>query len=440
MAPFLRLLMQIWQQIKPPKAFSWQTLVLLSLFSWVMAWTIHTYALAFLVTTTGWVFLVLGVGWATAEQKPLDILEFKFKIGPWITATLICTRLLVMDVGVSSTLVVFPIIAALVAAMPKFIKRGPSFKLPEPGDRQVLMNTMLIHGMLSCWISFHFIVQSWVRQYPSLLADNFSDSSFVMTVGFLDGDPAERSQGSTLLLIAEEALQAELADRSWSEVEEWLWLIDEDQDGETNPEPEAEPDVIAAFKDNVLTQFAAEDDSESQYESNYNLWQLVLPDPRLPDDRTRRGYDLELRAVWRGPSSEPDGYYFRKTCLIQEPERSPTGSLGAQSANNPVVIDCGGVSDLILVPEDEDNSDDNSNAEEPANEEPAGENDIDDNGSTEDRESQDSSTNGDRTVDDLSPEDNATNGDRDTDDPSPEENSEENPGENSEENATDDTP
>ncbi|HBY79693.1 MAG TPA: hypothetical protein DEG47_22430, partial [Cyanobacteria bacterium UBA11148] len=66
----------------PPNSFSWQTLIMLSLFSVFMAW-LATGLMRDLLAHFGCIFLILGVYWGTTANKALRIGDVP--LSPWIT-------------------------------------------------------------------------------------------------------------------------------------------------------------------------------------------------------------------------------------------------------------------------------------------------------------------------------------------------------------------
>ncbi|MGB3613042.1 MAG: DUF5357 family protein, partial [Elainellaceae cyanobacterium] len=79
----------VWQTVRPDQAFSWQTLLFLCLFSWLMAllssdtsllqsnsppedWgplSLRTSPTKYALFTMGWIFLTLAVGWLLNGSK-----------------------------------------------------------------------------------------------------------------------------------------------------------------------------------------------------------------------------------------------------------------------------------------------------------------------------------------------------------------------------------
>lgn len=321
---------QIVNILTPPKDKwdSWQVLIWISAFSWVFSMLPRNEIIHSFIATVGWLFLIPGVHWFMHEEKlkAAPDVEINVKKGltvnnfyfaPWITGALVCVFLFgsLIQSPISVALVFWPPISAIIASLPKFIKLGPEYALPEkPEDRQQIILLMLSNLLLSCWIGLYFLTQDWLEQYPSILSSDLSRSAFVLDLSPRD-KPAPR--GSILLERAGETVEGQLAERSWSQVERWLLELNE-RKGE--------------FQEEVFSQMTDLEENE--------LWQLELrPVPGME-------YALQLFAVWIGPTTDGMGYYLTKTCLIN---RKPgTRVPPAESATPPAVtglaqVACGGV-------------------------------------------------------------------------------------------------
>lgn len=322
----------VFQEIKnvltPPKDKwdSWQVLIWISAFSWVMSLLPSSDVIRSLIATVGWLFLIPGVHWFMHEEKlkaaPNLELNVKkaltinnFYLAPWITGALVCIFIYGSLTNGQYRLawVSWPPISTAIAVAPKFIKLGPKFAVPEKADdRQQIIILMLSNLLLSCWIGLYFSTQSWFEQYPSILSGDLSRSSVVLDFNPRDKPP---SRGATLLDRASEIIDADLEGRSWSEVEKWLFELDQRM-------PEVEREVFDSFPD-------LEEDQ---------LWQIT--------GRTAPGveYALQLFAVWQGPTSDGQDFYLTKTCLIT---KKPTNRVkpGDNSTSPAQVgiaqVDCG---------------------------------------------------------------------------------------------------
>jgi hypothetical protein len=315
-----RFFQQFWSQFKPPHWFSWQTLILLSLYSWGMSLLnsvlSDTEFVQDFLATMGWIFLTLGVGWALADVK-FEFLGLTIYPGPWITGALTCTFLFegVRDEFPALSFVSWPLISAAIAAVPKFLKRGPEFKVPDAKGRQELVILFLVSIILSCWFSFHFLLQDWLGDYPSILADRFDKSAFVINT-------ARRlrvsdSRGVLILNLAETIVIDQLEGRSLAETELWLFNVES---------------RVADIETQILQRI-------SSLEENV-LWSL---EGSVSGDAPR--YTLDLRSVWQGPSSYPEGYFLQKSCLITQQlvQNRPAASPPTVSQ-----VACGPISDDLV--------------------------------------------------------------------------------------------
>nr|WP_228035535.1 DUF5357 family protein [Oculatella sp. LEGE 06141] len=308
----------LWKRLQEIQPYSWETLLLLSLFSWLVAWLIEDPVLREVASSFGWIFLIFGVSWALSGKKlPLPGIQINY--GPWVTGALICIFLFreqILNDSFSTALVIWPLISASIAALRRFIAPGPTYKIPDPPGRQDIVIVLLFGILLSCWIQFYFVVQNWLADYPSLLAESFRQSNFVVR---LDSDSIDPPQGILMLNSAEAILQNDLAGRPWGAVELWLMNLDSEKQ-ELESEAKAS---IARFE-------------ESQW---WNLDMFILQGQ--PD------YTLQLQAIWRGPSSQPQGYTIGKTCALRQISTRTVRGAGSPSTVVSTQVTC----DPVVLPE-----------------------------------------------------------------------------------------
>ncbi|MBD1910601.1 MULTISPECIES: DUF5357 family protein [unclassified Leptolyngbya] len=291
----------LWKQLKPPQAYSWQTLIWLSVFAWLLSILTVTEVVEEILSWLGWLFLTIGVGWASWGIK-LNFFGWMFRPGPWFTGALACTLLFWREGADPFPLAVtlWPVVSAAIAIVPRFFPRL-TFTLPDPITRQDMLVLLLVSLVMSCWFRFHFLVQDWLTAYPSLLADDFSNSGFVVSIS--DELPAEDEQGTLLLGTVATSVEQQLDGRPWRDAERWLFERDQ---------------RIVDLQQQALNRLQAA--GEGQF---WNFQALVPPQTR-PDE-----YTLLLRARWLGPSSRLGGYYLEKTCWVRQ-------------VNNPVLLQPGG--------------------------------------------------------------------------------------------------
>jgi hypothetical protein len=314
------------------KPFSWQTFVLLSLFSWIMSLLVTNDSLKEFLARMGLFFLTIAVWWATANYK-ISLFGLDIYPGPWITgalATLLIFQGWTDDPSVP--LIVWPWISAFAAIFPKFLKHGSKLINPtEPNpekladDRFLVVRIFLFAAILSCWFQFHFLVQDWLRDYPSLTVEPPERSGFLVKIR-TDNSPTI-SRGVLMLNLAENDIASILSGLQWSAIERWLLNIrTEIVNLEANVKQQMPP-----ARENVF----------------WNLQAQVLPG--------QPGYVLQLRAVWRGPSLSLGGYYAEKSCQITPVViSSGSGTTGVPNSGSPAPnangqFICQPVKDLIPI-------------------------------------------------------------------------------------------
>ncbi|NEP60073.1 MAG: DUF5357 domain-containing protein [Symploca sp. SIO2G7] len=292
----------------PSTPFSYQTLFLLSLFSYFMSQLADGIIRKLLLSLVG-IFLILGVYWATTANKELWIYRDQkskpkkdgLPLSPWITGAILCAYLFVTlpmllldripELGGKAALVAWPIISVIIAAAPYFMKLEKDelrAKAPSPRMRQNLVILFGFNILVSCWFQFYFLIQNWLTQYPSLLADNFTQSAFVINVA---PTQLRQTRGVAILEAMELPLKEQLDGKLWSEVEKLL---------------------LPEERDKWLTTVAEEAKTKLSPVKEDRLW-TVKSNASSRDS----GYNLELQAIWQGPHSQPEtSYPEQKSCQI----------------------------------------------------------------------------------------------------------------------------
>ncbi len=273
----------------PPKAYSWQTLIYLSIFSWFASSLAIGYVKD-IISFFGWLFLIAGTSWYTTDD-PLRIPGTFMPVGAVVTGFLVSVFAFGQgeDIITPRTIVLWPTISALITAIPEFFEgSGTDFQtqIPKPQTRQKLIVMVASCMILSCWIQFYFVMDNWLREYPSLQADNFKQSTFVIRTQSPDKIPAN---GVVILDKLQPLVEEQVAGRPWSQVERWL--INADQQ-------------VGNLGRRVIEKNLA------KYEEK-ELWVVR---PRVVN--TKSGYTLDLLSIWTGPSSNARGFYLKKSCRV----------------------------------------------------------------------------------------------------------------------------
>jgi Family of unknown function (DUF5357) len=328
----------------PPKAYSWQTLLYLSVFSWGLS-SIADGGTRQLIAICGWLFLIAGTAWYTTDD-PIRVPGTFMPLGAVITGGLVSIFAFghSEDVITPNTIVLWPTIAALITAIPEFFEGSGTdvqTQLPKPEIRQRVVVLVACSMVLSCWINFYFVMDNWLREYPSLLADNFRSSTFIVRTESprvtSPKNPPKNARnnapknGVLILNELQPKIEAEIKAKPWAEVERWL------EDANTK---------IGNLGDRVIKKNLSKFDEK-------DLWRvetrISTPNPQKKDE-----YQLDILNIWDGPSSSPQKYYLKKTCLISPIAAggsAKTSGTSTKNTGNTVIvaeIDCGSVSDPIF--------------------------------------------------------------------------------------------
>ncbi len=276
--------------VVPPKAYSWQTFIYMSVFSWVLSYFATGY-IKDIIAFFGWLFLIAGTAWYTTED-PLRVPGTFMPVGAVITGFLVSVFAFGSqeDIITPRIIVFWPTISALITAIPEFVEGNDTdakARIPKPEDRQRIIVLVASSMLLSCWIQFYFVMNNWLQQYPSLQADTFQRSAFV--VGIEEPEKIPKN-GLVILEELQPIVIEQIAETPWSEVEKWLL--------------EARQRVGALGRGVIQKNL-------SEYEEK-ELWRV---EPRVSN--TKSGYILDLLSIWIGPSSNPKGYYLKNSCRIE---------------------------------------------------------------------------------------------------------------------------
>ena len=277
----------------PGKYFAWQTLLLLSLFSLIVAAALDVPEDAFaldVLTTLSWMFFTAAVWWALSENKIKPI--GNYSVSPWVTGIVMCIFLFRPweDPRFRLAVCSWALVSTAIKALPHFISWDLKAHWPKKKDQPMLVMTLLVNLILTSWIIFYFRVQSWVDAYPSLLSNSFENSAFVTDFRTGDRTNSQQPQGVRLLDSTADAISAELNGQPWYQTERWLYTRQA---------------RLEAISSEMLKTFSAPEEKI--------FWRMQVPDlKRLSDE----GYLLTLRARWVGPVAGSQQLTLEKTCKI----------------------------------------------------------------------------------------------------------------------------
>lgn len=268
----------------PPRFVHWKTPLLGSLFLWVGAALTSNQEWRLYLSNLSWLLLIVAIGWRTTEE-PFVIRGVS--LSPWLTAALIC----LFCYGNFSrdrqplAVIIWPILSASIAVILKYIESGKVFLEPPPLIRPIFLIFLFCHALISCWLAFQFLIIRWLEDYPSLLAEDFSRSGFVINTR---PQSINNSRGLVMIKLTEGYLKNKTSNRPWPEVELWLLNVGNQRISLTEQALKKLPKL-------------PED----------SLWELKTT---LVQGESR--YQLGLTAQWQGPSSNAEGYSLRKSCEV----------------------------------------------------------------------------------------------------------------------------
>ncbi|MGF1458589.1 MAG: DUF5357 family protein [Leptolyngbyaceae cyanobacterium] len=315
----IKLLQTIWERVSsflfPDDYYAWQTFIYLGLFSFVMSWVARLAVgrglTVNIIATGGWIFFALGIGWLLEQSK---VRLFGLSVAPWVTGAIICVYVFGLLPGNNwpIALMTWPLVSVAVIAIPYFLTWELQPKLPSPPVRQQLILFTLLALLFSNWFQFYFRLQSWFQEYPSLLADDFDRSGFVMR---LADKPEEQARGIVMLTAAEAEISEALNGTPWPYVERWLLGLDE---------------RLVNIESRTIETLVSPHESE--------MWQLQAQRDMLENG----SYVLDLMAVWSGPASTEGGYHITKTCVIhpQTPQLATPGETPSGTQPKMAEVEC----------------------------------------------------------------------------------------------------
>ncbi|MCL1468336.1 DUF5357 family protein [Argonema galeatum] len=269
--------------VKPTQLFSWKTGILISFLIWVIA-LFAVAELQNILAFLSWLFLIISTVWFAVENP---LMVSGISISSWLPGGLICIFMFgtLSNQIPSIALVSWPTASGAIAVLRELVQPGAKFKIPPPRVCKKLIILFLSHVLISCWLQFNFFIQNWLQRYPSLLADDFSQSTFVVKIEVLS---KANSRGAVILNSMESLLKTQFDEKPWSEVEKWR--------------------INASKNIQILGEQAKKQLPSVEENAMWKFGEVFLP--------SNSGYNVELLVKWQGLGSMPDGYHLKKSCKI----------------------------------------------------------------------------------------------------------------------------
>ncbi|MEM9541347.1 MAG: DUF5357 family protein [Cyanobacteria bacterium P01_E01_bin.42] len=272
----------IWKIFKPPRAYCWQTLFCLSLFSAVMS-AIARGLIGEVIAILGYLLLIVSLAWLGIENH--------WQSTPWIVSALICFLLWgLLKIQPQILVLLWLPLSAIVASLASCITSELKFKLPDPNKGQGFLILLEIQILLTCWVQFSLLCNNWLQKYPSLLAEDFSASRLIVYFEFSPLQP----QGWLILIGMQRLLEEQVNNRPWMEAVQWL------QDSDRQ-------DFLTNFQEQILKELNAPSESD--------LWKFESQLSTTPS-----GYQFKLTVQWQGPRAYEAKDLAELICDIRQEE------------------------------------------------------------------------------------------------------------------------
>ena len=288
----------------PPKVVHWKTPLLISIFLALLSVAAVTDgSTRTTIADLSWLSFIISMGLLTS-QPPFVI--YGVSISPWVTSVLVGLWLLVRLPPEYKAIawIAGPLIAVVVLAAIEIWNSESKWERVKSLVQPEFLIITLIHVVFSCWFAFHFLIQGWLQQYPTVLSQDLKQSNYVVT---FQGPTINRSRGVIILDEMEKVLKEEARTKPWLQIEKMLIDIDNERFFLKNE----------AFK---KMRIVPEDSS----------W-----DVKTSVVQGQSRYQLEMQATWLGLVFRPEMYSFTKSCEVINIGNAATVECGAIKRSKP---------------------------------------------------------------------------------------------------------
>ncbi|AFY37977.1 hypothetical protein Lepto7376_1643 [[Leptolyngbya] sp. PCC 7376] len=284
-------LKELFEKYRPKRWYSWQTTIWLSGISGLMSILAtligqENSIVAEFLASCGWMFLIVGISWVVKEERST--------LAPWITAAVITVFIFgSWEIGSWSTaIIIWPVISAIIYALPYFWNESLQKKLPNTKERIRIFLILGSQLLLSFWIQFYLVLSDFIVEYPSLYSDDLSESLFVVRT---PNRSAQDPRGVFILDLLDVEIQEHYANRLWAEV-----------DQELEQENILVPTILQLFEQVENKTARLKEDKD---------WLLLDP---YTNPKGEGSQELVLQYDWRGSQAKDDeDYRVEKLCTFQ---------------------------------------------------------------------------------------------------------------------------
>jgi hypothetical protein len=285
--PLIKNLDNFWKTfLKPPRFFHWKMLLILTLLLGIAAVLTMNY-IEWQETFITWGYLsFIATLSVFFKEKPLKFQ--RFSLHPWLLGGLISLFFYYNFSGENLTefaLLAFPLFSVCIASIYEIWESGVQWQVSIPLIRADFIIFILIHCLISFWIRFNILIEHWLKDYPSVFAEEFNKKALVIKI---KSSSINDSRGIVIIKTMEDYLILKSDKKPWNEVEKWIFNMGQNR---LNLRDEGWKNLGKLPEDSL-------------WKFTYNLQQ------------SQSDYKLQLFAQWYGPRSRTYGYYVTKTCHI----------------------------------------------------------------------------------------------------------------------------
>ncbi len=188
--------------------------------------------------------------------------------------------------------VTWPLLTASVRSVPKFFRGQILPSWPPIPIRKELTVMFLFHVLVSLWLQFGFLLNQWLIDYPSLLSEDFTRSSFAIATSI---EAPKVPRGEIMINSMESFLREEIEGQRWPRATQIISGLVEKRISIDKEVKKRLPNI-----------------------AENELWKL-----QGSLVQRQAGYGITLFAVWTGLPLTSKKSYLEKSCEISRTYNQP---------------------------------------------------------------------------------------------------------------------